>query len=73
MIDALTPLSNNILIVVCTLVFFLIRSSRINLICLNLPRRFGDKIIPKVIDDKAIASNNSALFEIDLLLGWLTR
>ena len=74
MIDALAPLSNNILIVLTLVYFFL--SGVVGLILEFveiLPCSFGDKITPKVIGDKSVALIDCSLFEINLLLGWLTR
>ena len=72
-IDALAPLSNNILTVHSLEFQF---SSEVPGLIWEfveiLRRGFRDKITPKLLGYKSVALNNCSIFEIDLFLGWLT-
>ena len=66
-IDALAPLSNNILIVhTLAFLFSFEVSGLIWKFVEILPRSFGGENIPKEIGDKSVTSNNFSLFEINL-------
>ena len=73
-IDALAPLSNKVLIA-CTLEFrFSSEAPGLFLEFVEiLLRSLGGKIILKVIGDYSVALIDCSLFEINLLLSWLTR